>query len=146
MTELTQQLPMEIGNQEEATPQPADKAQETYRNVCEIYSRSGDWVTFFREVLGVDGILRKMFQNPKELAAFERGPVYADIQQMLAKLRERTKHANEDGEPSRVITVRLPKCVHDALRSEAHDRKISMNQLCISKLLQLIEEKLVPAE
>ena len=134
MTELTQQLPLEIVsqedvepgakmgrqfNQEEATPRPVDKAQETYRNVCEIYSRSGDWVTFFREVLGVDGILGKMFPNPQELAAFKRGPVYADIQQMLAKFVNAQKHTGEDGEPTRVITVRLPKSLHEALRKEA---------------------------
>ena len=34
----------------------------------------------------------------------------------------------------------------DALRAEAHDRRTSMNQLCISKLLQMIDEQLVPAD
>ena len=39
---------------------------------------------------------------------------------------------------------RLPKSLHESLRHEAHERKTSMNQLCISKLLQIIDEKLVP--
>ena len=65
---------------------------------------------------------------------------------MLAKLRDRSKHPNEYDEPTRVITVRLPKSLHESLRYEAHERKTSMNQLCISKLLQVIDNKLVPSD
>jgi predicted HicB family RNase H-like nuclease len=49
-------------------------------------------------------------------------------------------------EPTRVITVRLPKCLHEALRAEAHEHRTSMNKLCISKLLQFIDEGMVPAD
>ncbi|MGE3244133.1 MAG: hypothetical protein AB7I57_23920, partial [Pirellulales bacterium] len=45
-----------------------------------------------------------------------------------------------------VITVRLPKSMHEYLRTEAHDLRTSMNKLCISKLLQVIEQDLIPAE
>jgi predicted HicB family RNase H-like nuclease len=45
-----------------------------------------------------------------------------------------------------VITVRLPKSLHESLRAEAHDRRTSMNKLCISKLLQVVDGDLVPAE
>jgi predicted HicB family RNase H-like nuclease len=79
------------------------------------------------------------------LVAFEKTGEYSEIQQMLAKLRERT--AGADGrEPTRVITVRLPKSLHETLKAEAHDRKTSMNQLCISKLLQVIDGEFAVAE
>ena len=56
------------------------------------------------------------------------------------RLREKT--AGADGkEPTRVITVRLPRSLHESLKDEANSRKTSMNQLCISKLLQVIEEE-----
>jgi hypothetical protein len=35
--------------------------------------------------------------------------------------------------------------MHAALRSEGHDHKTSLNQLCISKLLQMIDQGLVPS-
>ena len=35
---------------------------------------------------------------------------------------------------------------HPTLRAEAHDRKTSMNQLCISKLLQVIDAEMVVVE
>jgi hypothetical protein len=45
-----------------------------------------------------------------------------------------------------VLTIRLPVCVHESLRLEAHNQHTSMNQLCISKLLQSIDSDLVPSD
>jgi predicted HicB family RNase H-like nuclease len=80
------------------------------------------------------------------MAEFEQSSQYAEIQQMVAKLREKTGPADQGKEPTRVITVRLPQSLHESLKVEAHDRRTSMNQLCISKLLQVIDSELVPAE
>jgi len=130
-----------------ATPVHAseDRKEAAQRIAAEMFQQQPDWVTFFREVLGVDGLVRKLFASPEDLAAFEKTPEYSEIQQMLARLRERGALA-EGKEPTRVITVRLPKSLHESLRAEAHDRKTSMNQLCISKLLHVINGELVPEE
>jgi len=123
-----------------------DRRHTAQRIASEMFQQQPDWITFFREVLGVDGLLRKLFSTPEELANFERTEQYAEIQSMLAKLRERTGAAADGKEPTRVITVRLPKSLHEALKTEAHDRNTSMNQLCISKLLQVIDAEMVPVE
>jgi predicted HicB family RNase H-like nuclease len=65
---------------------------------------------------------------------------------MLGKLREQVVATPGAQEETRVITVRLPKSLHDALKAEAHEYRTSMNRLCISKLLQFIEDELVPAD
>ncbi len=127
-------------------PMNSDRKQEVYRVANEMYGQNPDWVTFFREILGVDGIVKKMFGTPDEMATFEASPEYADIQQMLAKLREKSGEAENDREPTRVITVRMPKSLHESLRQEAHSRRTSMNKLCISKLLQVISEDLIPTD
>jgi predicted HicB family RNase H-like nuclease len=80
------------------------------------------------------------------LIEFEKSDEYARIQQMVAKLRERSKSQGNDAEPTRVITVRMPQSLHESLRAEAHERRTSMNKLCISKLLQMIDEQFVPTE
>ena len=127
--------------------EPAEKSQEVYRVAMELYQQNPDWVTFFREVLGIDGIVRKTYSDQDAIAEFEKTNEYIEIQQMVAKLRERNGVAiQDDSEPTRVITVRMPKSLHEALRVEAHDRHTSMNKLCISKLLQVIDEQLVPQE
>ncbi len=127
-------------------PSLTDKTQELHRIASELYRQQADWVTFFRRILGVDGVVRQMFPTTMEMTALEQTDQYADIQQMLAKLREAGGSANDDNEPTRVITVRLPKSLHESLRTEAHEKRTSMNKLCISKLLQMIDDQLIPTD
>ena len=121
-----------------------NREAKVYRVASELYRQDPDWVTFFREVMGVEGIVRRVFTSPAELARFEQTREFQEIQQMVAKLRERASEPADAREPTRVITVRLPKSLHESLRTEAHERKTSMNKLCISKLLQIVDEGLVP--
>ena len=81
---------------------------------------------------GLEGIIRHMFPTREVLAAFEQTETYEEILRMLATLRRHGSTPNETPEPSRVITVRLPKAMHDALRVEAYEHRTSMNKLCIS--------------
>ena len=129
-----------------ATPVAHEDRKHTAQRIAnEMFHQQPDWITFFREVLGVDGLLRKLFATPEELALFEKTDEYNEIQLLLAKLRERSGAGADGKEPTRVITVRLPKSLHESLRAEAHDRKTSMNQLCISKLLQVIDAEMMMA-
>lgn len=138
---------MEVMTEAPATiPMTPDRKQEVFHVASKLFSQTPDWVTFFREVLGVEGIVKKMFQTPDEMAVFETSAEYAEIQQMLAKLREKSVGDDDGREPTRVITVRMPKSLHESLRQEAHSRRTSMNKLCISKLLQVIAEELIPVD
>ena len=123
----------------------ADRQQEAYRVASEMCRQKPDWVMFFREVLGVGGVISRLFPTAAEKQEFERTEEYARIQQMLAKLREK-RQTGRDEEPTRVITVRMPSSLHESLRAEAHCKQTSMNKLCISKLLQVIDDGLIPAE
>lgn len=126
--------------------QSMEKHQQILQTAKRLYEQEPDWVTFFREVLGVDGMVRGSFSSLEELAAFERSQEFEQIQKWLVKLREQRNSTDSESEPTRVITVRLPKSMHEYLRTEAHDLRTSMNKLCISKLLQVIEQDLIPAE
>jgi len=126
------------------------QSQEKYREILlqaeTLLRQETDWVTFFRKIVGVDGAIRQGFPSFEELTAFEQSEEYEKIQKMLVKLRERKPSADPENEPTRVITVRLPKSMHEYLRTEAHDLRTSMNKLCISKLLQVIDEGMIPNE
>jgi predicted HicB family RNase H-like nuclease len=126
--------------------QSTERYQQILNTARQLYEQEPDWVTFFREVLGVDGMIRTTFTSLDDLAAFERSPEFEQIQKWLVKLREQRTSTDSESEPTRVITVRLPKSMHEYLRTEAHDLRTSMNKLCISKLLQVIEQDLVPTE
>lgn len=124
---------------------PADfplKKQKILQLASVKFRGAYDWVAFYRDVLGVGGVIDQQFPNREHRALFERSDEFLDIQRMLAKLREQVVPPRE---PTKVITVRLPVCLHESLSEEAHSLHTSVNKLCISKLLQLIDEKLVPA-
>jgi predicted HicB family RNase H-like nuclease len=123
-----------------------DVIEKVYQAAYDLYCRNPDWVSFFRDILGLNGLVRQQFPTRESLAEFERTSSYAEIQQMLTRLRERAADTPVLPEATCVITVRLPKSLHDALRAEAHDHRTSMNKLCISKLLQFIDTQLVPSD
>lgn len=123
-----------------------EKYQGILQAARQLYESEPDWVTFFREILGVDGIVRRQFPRLEELTAFEKSSEFEQIQKWLVRLREQKNATETESEATRVITVRMPKSMHEYLRNQAHDLRTSMNKLCISKLLQVIEQDLIPRE
>lgn len=124
----------------------ADPTQEAVRAASDMFRRGVDWVMFYREILGQSGVMNRLFSDDASRQLFKQTAQFAEIQQMLAKLREKSPPPADSEEPTRVITVRLPACIHESLRSEARELQTSMNKLCISKLLQVIASELVPAD
>jgi len=125
---------------------PGDPRTEIYRVAQTLYNDKTDWVSFFREVLGTEGVVRRNIRDVDSLHEFEKTEEYCEIQEMLVKLRQKTRGSKGEQEETRVITVRMPESLHEALKSESHERKTSMNKLCISKLLQPIDDKFIPNE
>jgi len=124
------------------------RAEEAVRFARTIFEQGPDWVTFLREVMGVNGTVRGLFVQTEELAWFEKSEYHAEIQHMVAQLRNQVVATTDgdDKEPTKVITVRLPKSLHELLRKEAHEHSTSMNKLCISKLLQVINDEFIPSD
>jgi predicted HicB family RNase H-like nuclease len=124
----------------------SEQQTEVKRTAEQLFDQGPDWVTFYREVFGMRGIVRQAFPSRDLLAEFEQTEAYHELQLLLTKLRQQGPVALDEEEPTRVITVRLPKSLHEALRTEAHEHQTSMNKLCISKLLQFIDSDKVPTE
>lgn len=117
----------------------AGRCQKVLQVAKPLFQEKPDWVTFFRETLGVKGAARAVFPTQEEYVLFEQSKEFSEIQNMVASLRTR-KAGGSKNEPTRVITVRLPESLHEALKAEANDHNTSMNKLCISKLLQVLVE------
>jgi predicted HicB family RNase H-like nuclease len=128
------------------SPQADGHAATAVLQVAErLHAMEPEWVVFFREVLGVEGIVRRTFSDADALMRFECSPQYARIREMLDGLRSRQHDRQAQRESQRVITVRMPKSLHETLKSEAEQRQVSVNTLCISKLMQLLEQR-VPTD
>ena len=121
-----------------------ERKREAVHMALEMARQVSDWETFFRGMLGTGGVIEQLFPAREQRSAFKQMPEYHEIQRIMARLRDQlSKRSRPDREVTRVITVRLPESLHHALMAEAGDMKTSMNKLCISKLLQVIDDDLV---
>jgi predicted HicB family RNase H-like nuclease len=115
-----------------------------------LFAANPDWIIFFREIMGLDGIVRRTFKTPDSLMRFECSAEYARIREMLDALRQKQHEKTPVREVQRVVTVRMPMSLHETLKAEAQEMNVSINKLCISKLLKLLDETacrdLVPEE
>ncbi len=123
-----------------------EKQEEIQQVVKALYAQKPDWVSFYREVLGLHGIVRHACPSRESLVQFEKTDAYGEIQRMLTELRAQGPLAADPEEPTKVITVRLPRSMHETLRVEAHEHHTSMNKLCVSKLLQFVDNQRMPVD
>lgn len=122
----------------------ADRCNQAFSLANDLFGHAPTWICFFREVLAVDGLTHKLFATPEEYAEFMTSSHYDQLQQMLTALRSRDLPESDPNDPQRMITVRLPKSLHESLCAEAEALNISINKLCISRLLQVLDQKMVP--
>lgn len=120
------------------------RRREAVHMALEMARQVPDWETFFREMMGPEGLLSRLFPVREERLDFENTPEYVEIQHIMARLRgRRGRRVPVEREITRVITVRMPESLHASLRSEAEEAGTSMNKLCITKLLQSVEDELI---
>lgn len=118
----------------------ATRARQAYERAEGLVAGKADWITVFREVFGPAGIAREYFPTTEEMEQFEQTLEFRAIRQFISQLREQAGDAAERV-ATRMITVRIPKSLHESLRTEAHARKTSLNKLCIWKLLQSLDDE-----
>jgi predicted HicB family RNase H-like nuclease len=123
-----------------------ERGQEALRLAQEAFTQTGSWVVFYREMLGAEGVVRKLFTESSEMRFFEKSTQFVELQEMVAAMRSQDASKGDSTEPERMITIRLPKSLHDALTIEAEEMNLSINKLCISKLLQRIESRFIPIQ
>lgn len=125
---------------------PEQRADEVLRLAQEAFSQTGKWVLFYREVLGTDGVARQLFPSASEMRQFEQTPQFSQLLEMTAAIRALDAGKGDELEPQKMITVRLPKSQHEAMKREAKEHETSINKLCISKLLLPIRAEFIPKE
>ncbi|TWU48086.1 peptide chain release factor 1 [Rubripirellula reticaptiva] len=122
------------------------RAGEVMKAAEAQFALSGSWVAFYREMLGTEGLVQRTFPTTTEFAQFQKSKQFAELQEMVAALRSHESSKGDTNEPEKMITIRLPKSLHDALTQESNELNLSINKLCISKLLQRIESRFVPVQ
>lgn len=120
------------------------RCQQAFDLANDLFGHAPTWVCFYRELMAGSGLIHRLFSTDADFGAFLRTEQYHQIQLMLTALRSRDLPENDPNDPQRMITVRLPKSLHEAMCDEAGRLNISVNRLCISRMLQLLDPKMIP--
>jgi hypothetical protein len=113
------------------------KAREVLAFAEQRAREAADWVELSNAVFGLGGKATLAFATETERTAFCKTEEYKRILALMdtlpappvKELIDLTASANG------AISVRLPRSVHAALLAEAKAEGVSLNQLCVSKLV-----------
>jgi HicB family len=113
------------------------KAREVLAFAEQRAREAADWVELSNAVFGLAGKATLAFATEAERTAFCKTEEYKRILALMdtlpappvKELIDLTASANG------AISVRLPRSVHAALLAEAKAEGVSLNQLCVSKLV-----------
>lgn len=118
-------------------PKIVAKAQRVLEFAEHQAREVNDWVELQNALFGVGGKATELFTNETERTAFCRTKQYKQILALMDTLP--TPAPKEFVEllssANGAISVRLPRSVHAALLLEARAEGVSLNQLCLSKLV-----------
>jgi hypothetical protein len=124
---------------------PQAKRRLVFETATELFGVAPTWTAFYRETLGGDGVSRALFVDADESREYECSEEHSKVLEMLTVLRSRDLPENDPHEPQRMITVRIPKSLHDSICDEANELAVSVNKLCISRLLQKVDPAMIPS-
>jgi HicB family len=96
-----------------------------------------DWLELHFALFGVGGKASDLFPTEAERSAFLRTAEYKRINALMNTLpHPKTDEMKElVSSANGAISVRLPRSVHAALLAEAKAEGVSLNQLCVAKLI-----------
>lgn len=122
-----------------------DRCKAVVSMASELFGVAPTWTAFYREILGKTGIVDSHFPESEDRQTYEASDSHSQIFEMLTALRSRDLPENDPTEPQRMITIRLPMTLHNAICDEANDLEVSVNKLCISRMLQQLDDRMIPA-
>jgi hypothetical protein len=113
------------------------KARELLAYAEERAEEVSDWVELHNALFGLGGKATELLTSESERTAFAQTPECKRIFALLDRLPQPA--VKDFGEllatANGAISVRLPRSVHAALLAEAKAEGVSLNQLCLSKLV-----------
>jgi len=122
------------------------RPEEVLRLAREAFAKTGSWVVFYRWMLGPEGVVDKLYPASFLRQYFETTEAFAELLEMVTSIRSQDDSKAGVYEPDRMITVRLPCSMHDAVIRDADALDLSINKYCLTKLLQPTNKRFTPLE
>jgi hypothetical protein len=121
----------------EVSRKVVEKSRELLAFAEERAGEAEDWVALHNALFGMGGKATELFTTETERTAFSKTP---ECKRIFALMDTMPQPAVKDfpellATANGAISVRLPRSVHAALLAEAKAEGVSLNQLCLSKLV-----------
>jgi hypothetical protein len=111
------------------------RAREVLAFARQLKDEDKDWVEAHNALFGPRGKCEALFPTDAERKTFITTPEYKQIRELLRSLPERSRQGVPGTETaSGDLLVRLPRSLLAALRDEAEEENIPLNQLIVAKL------------
>lgn len=123
-----------------------DRPAQVLRMAEEAFAMTGSWVVFYRTMLAPGGVVDKLYSNPTARRYFETTREFAELLEMVTAIRSQDDSSSGTHEPTRMITIRVPRSLHDATVRESEELELSINSYCVTKLLQPANPRFTPLE
>ena len=100
-------------------------------------AQAADWLELHNALFGLGGKANELFTTEAERTAFSRAPESKRIFALMDRLPSPPVKGFVEllATANGAISIRLPRSVHAALLAEAKAEGVSLNQLCLSKLV-----------
>ena len=123
-----------------------DRPAQVLKSAEEAFAKTGSWVVFYRTMLAPGGVVDRLYEDAESRRYFETTPEFSELLEMLAAMRSQDGSRAGAHEPTRVITIRIPRSLHEATIREAEELELSVNAYCVTKLLQPANARFTPLE
>jgi hypothetical protein len=104
-------------------------------------AKATDWIELSNALFGLGGKATELFATESERIAFCRTEEYKRVLALMDTLPHPPVKGFVDmvASANGAISVRLPRSVHAALLAEARAEGVSLNQLCVAKLIAQLQ-------
>jgi hypothetical protein len=119
------------------SPRIVAKARQVLEFAESRAREAADWMELSNSLFAPDGKATEAFSTPAERTAFCKTAEYKQILALMNRLPSPPVKEVIDltASANGAISVRLPRSIHAALLAEAKEEGVSLNQLCVSKLV-----------
>jgi hypothetical protein len=115
----------------------AARARQVLEFAEQRAKEAADWIELHNSLFGIGGKATELFPTEAERTAFSRTPERKRISALMDTLPAPPVKGFVEllATANGAISVRLPRSVHAALLAEAKAEGVSLNQLCLAKLV-----------
>ena len=100
----------------------------------DLFERNVPWLKFHQAVYGLGGIIASAYPEREQRRTFFETEHGKRCNAMLQSLRQEQGEETANDDAIQVVTVRMPRHLHEKLKEDSRGRNVSLNRWCLKLL------------